>query len=40
MAILVQNNKYDVHVSYKVVDKDLYELIAKFIKKGYFKNEE
>jgi hypothetical protein len=37
MAILVQHSEDDVHISYKVADKDLYELIVKFIKKGYFK---
>jgi len=37
MAILVQYNENDVHISHKVIDKDLYELIVKLIKKGYFK---
>ncbi len=33
MAILVQHNKNDVHVSYKIVDSELYAEIVNQLKK-------
>jgi hypothetical protein len=34
MAILVQYEEKDVYISYKVVDKELYNLIVKLVQKG------